>query len=198
MSRIPKIIHQIWIGPKKIPEYCKKFCAEMMYKHPDYKYILWGNELFEKYKGDIFIESYKRNNVQPVFISDRFRLLLLRDYGGIYVDVDSKIIRSFNNILDKLGSHIDFFAGMREKINPGALIDITAMGSVKNSRIINECLKTYTDIKFANGGMKFSNKIITVIDRDVCLLNYMYFYDTKITNKTIILHDNHRLFSWRK
>ena len=47
------------------------------------------------------------------------------------------------------------------------------MGSVKNSRIINECLKTYTDIKL-NGGMKFSNKIITVIDRDVCLLNYMY------------------------
>jgi hypothetical protein len=198
MSRIPKIIHQIWIGPKKLPDYCKKFCEDMRNEHPDYKYIFWGNELFEKYKGDKFIDNYKKKNMKPVFISDRFRLLLLRDYGGIYVDVDAKIIQSFNNILKKLGKGIDFFAGMREKINPGALIDITAMGSVKNSRIINECLKTYTNINFANGGLKFSNKIITVIDRDVCLLNYQYFYDIKITKNTIILHDPHRLFSWRK
>ena len=200
MTRIPKIIHQIWIGQEEMPQYCKHFIQEMQNKHSDYEYILWGNELYDKYKNDKFIQNYKKKEklFKPAYISDRFRLLLLKEYGGIYVDVDARIIRSFNNILDKLDNHTDFFAGMREKENRGALIDITAMGSVKNGRIINECLTTYKNINFANGGKIFSNKIITVIDTDVTLFNYTYFYDNKVTTNTIILHDQFRLFSWNK
>ena len=29
MSQIPKIIHQLWLGDKPIPEHCKKFTEEM-------------------------------------------------------------------------------------------------------------------------------------------------------------------------
>ncbi len=44
----------------------------------------------------------------------------------------------------------------------------------------------------------FSDKIIAECDTDVLLLNYKYFYDSKITDDTIVLHDleDTRLISW--
>ena len=67
-----------------------------------------------------------------------------------------------------------------------------------NSRIVNECLKTYTDIYWANGCRMFNDKIIEQMDTDVALLSYEYFYDQKIGPKTVILHDiqDTRLLSW--
>ena len=38
---IPKIIHQLWIGPKPRPS---KFMATWKEKHPDYEYIMWNEE----------------------------------------------------------------------------------------------------------------------------------------------------------
>ena len=65
--------------------------------------------------------------------------------------------------------------------------------------MIYECLNTYRNIKWANGCRMFSEKIIRTIGPDVALFGYQYFYDNKVTDKTIVLHDvrKTRLFSWR-
>ena len=42
---IPKIIHQLWIGPKPRPY---KFMKTWEDKHPDYEYILWNEEEIKK------------------------------------------------------------------------------------------------------------------------------------------------------
>ena len=44
----------------------------------------------------------------------------------------------------------------------------------------------------------FSDEIILNCDTDVFLFGHEYFYDNKITEKTIVLHDveETRLFSW--
>ena len=78
------------------------------------------------------------------------------------------------------------------------MIDCTIYGSVPNGRIINLCLSVYDTIYWAHGCRTFNNKIIEHMDLDVALFGYEYFYDSKITDKTIILHDveETRLFSW--
>jgi hypothetical protein len=166
----------------------------------DYEYKLWGNEIFELYKDDKYLQSYliKPKLYKWAFICDRIRLLLLRDYGGIYCDVDAKPIQSFNVVRDSLSSMHTFFSGMKSSQKNNTLIDCTVYGSAPHSRIIYECLNTYTRLNWANGCKMFSDRIIKKMDTDVALFGYEYFYDNKITDKTIILHDieETRLFSW--
>ena len=56
MCKIPKIIHQIWIGPKPIPDQYKEFSQKMIEMHPDWEYHLWGHEIFT----GISAKLYKR------------------------------------------------------------------------------------------------------------------------------------------
>ena len=75
---------------------------------------------------------------------------------------------------------------------------IVLYGSAPNSRMIKQLLDTYDDLEWANGCRVFSNRIIKTIDSDVACFGYPYFYDNKVTKKTIVLHDieDTRLFSW--
>ena len=98
-SKIPKIIHQLWVGPNPMPDHCQSFVNKMKEVNPDYEHRVWGNEVFEDlYKDDPYLQEYVSNPevYKWAFICDRIRLLLLRDYGGIYCDVDCNPIQSFD------------------------------------------------------------------------------------------------------
>lgn len=201
MARIPKIIHQLWVGDNPLPPQYVEWVENMKEMHPDYEHHLWGNEVFEeKYKDDPFLQNYVKNPeiYKWAFICDRIRLLLLRDHGGIYVDVDAKPIRSFNRVLERLSPQHTFFAGMKPSQENNTLVDCTVYGSVPQSRMINLCLDTYDDLNWANGCRVFNDEIIKHCDTDIALLSYKYFYDTQIGDQAIVLHDveETRLMSW--
>jgi len=195
---IPKIIHQIWIGDNSIPDHCAQFCKDTQLMNKDYTYRLWGNEVFEEFKDDIYLKSYIQTGVPLAFVCDRIRLLLLKKFGGIYLDVDCKPIKSFDHVYEHLTNNHCFFAGMKRTQNHNTLIDCAIYGSTPNSRVIDDCLDTYDDIKWGNGGKLFNDAIIKFMKPDVALFGYEYFYDWKVTDKTILLHDivDTRLFSW--
>jgi hypothetical protein len=195
---IPKIIHQIWIGDNSIPDHCAQFCKDTRLMNKDYTYRLWGNEVFEEFKDDIYLKSYIQTGVPLAFVCDRIRLLLLKKFGGIYLDVDCKPIKSFDHVYEHLTNNHCFFAGMKRTQNHNTLIDCAIYGSTPNSRVIDDCLDTYDDIKWGNGGKLFNDAIIKFMKPDVALFGYEYFYDWKVTDKTILLHDivDTRLFSW--
>ena len=46
-SNIPKIIHQLWIGPKQAPI---NLMNTWKNKHPDFEYIFWNEKEFIKRK----------------------------------------------------------------------------------------------------------------------------------------------------
>ena len=164
----------------------------------DYTYRLWGNEVFEEFKDDIYLKSYIQTGVPLAFVCDRIRLLLLKKFGGIYLDVDCKPIKSFDHVYEHLTNNHCFFAGMKRTQNHNTLIDCAIYGSTPNSRVIDDCLDTYDDIEWGNGGKLFNDAIIKFMKPDVALFGYEYFYDWKVTDKTILLHDivDTRLFSW--
>jgi len=197
-SPIPKMIHQIWIG-KEIPDTLATLVSKMKSVHEGlgYQHRLWGNELWTIYKDDPYIQSYTNTTIPLAYITDRFRLLLLRDYGGIAVDPDCEVVRPFDAIFAKLSPNITYFAGLREEINPGALIECTIQGSTKNSRVVQELLKVYTKLGYAPGGKITSDKMIKIVDTDVALMNWEHFFDTKKGPRTIVFHEKHTLDSWR-
>ena len=200
-SQIPKIIHQLWIGPNPIPEFCREFMAEIKNKHENlgYTYKFWGNEVWDKYKEDKFLQNYKTDpeKFKYAYICDRIRTLLLRDYGGIYLDVDCKIIKDFDVILNNLNDNITYFAGVK-KFRKGIIVEGSTQGSSKNSRVTQELLSVYKDVNWAPGGWPMSDKIIEIIDTDVALFNYKYFLDDEVTKDAVILHEPHALGTWRQ
>lgn len=199
--KIPKIIHQIWVGEREMPEHCKQFTEDMKALHPDWEYHLWGNELFtDIYPEDPFLQNYIKDPdlYKWAFISDRVRMLLLRDYGGIYCDVDAKPIRPFDTLRNQLTPSHTFMSGLKPSQNNNTLIDCTVYGAAPNSRIIHECLSCYDRITWAHGCKTFSDKIIQKMGPDVALFSYEYIYNWEINDKTVVLHDvlSTRLFSW--
>jgi hypothetical protein len=199
--KIPKIIHQIWLGGAVMPDHCKQFVKDMKEMHPEWEHHLWGNEVFtEIYKDDPFLKEFVSDPelYKWAFIADRVRMLLLRDYGGVYVDVDAKPIQSFNIILDKMLPTQTFFTGLKPSQDNNTLFDCTVYGSAPRSRTVLEILSVYKSLTWAHGCKTFSDKIIETIEPDVACFNYEYFYNWVVNDKTIVLHDveHTRMFSW--
>ena len=190
---IPKKIHQIWIGPRVLPEKYVEMTANMEAMHPDWEYKLWTHdEIFnDRYADDIYLQAYIKepDTFRWAFIADRIKLLLLRDFGGVYVDVDAKYMKSFDVVMDKLEERHTFFAGMKTYDVQSSLIECAVYGAAPNSRLINLCLDFYQDTRWAHGCMDFSNVIVHHLEDDALLLSSKYFYSFQEYEETIVLHE---------
>lgn len=191
---IPKILHQIWIGSKNLPEKYVEMTSKMKEMHPEWEYHLWTHEdIFEKmYPDDIYLKSYVADpdTFRWAFITDRIKLLLLKDFGGVYADVDCMAVKSFDTVIDKLRDNQSFFAGLKSFGNQSSLVECAVYGSSPDNRIINLCLDEYDDVRWAHGCLTFSNVIIKNLEDDVLLLNSKYFYDFEKTETTVLLHEH--------
>lgn len=111
---IPKIIHQIWIGPKKRPDiWIDTFRIDYINKNPEYEYILWNEDNIEPLFNDFPIYRIVYDLEQTYNgKSDILRYLILYIYGGIYIDADSVWInqKSFNTLLEQVNDS-EVFAG---------------------------------------------------------------------------------------
>lgn len=105
---IPKIIHQIWVGPKKIPDRCLKYMEAWKTMFPDWTYILWTDETIGRLSlinSDLSINSMNMGEK-----SDILRYEILYQIGGLYVDVDFEPLdREF---FEQLHRNCDFYAGL--------------------------------------------------------------------------------------
>ena len=105
-TKIPKIIHQIWLGPKMPPNYFYVFQEKWKNLHPGWEYKLWNEEELEKLHLENWSLVEKSTNWAEK--SDIIRADLLCRFGGMYVDDDLEPLHSF----DELHEKYDFYAGM--------------------------------------------------------------------------------------
>lgn len=114
VCRIPKIIHQIWLGspvPVKYREWMNSWTEWL-----GWEYKLWTNEDikgFLLYNQDLYDEATNYGEK-----SDVLRLELLLHYGGIYVDIDFECVN--REIFDDLNNSFDFYIGL-EPIEHGVI-----------------------------------------------------------------------------
>jgi inositol phosphorylceramide mannosyltransferase catalytic subunit len=101
--RIPKIIHQIWLGCP-FPEKYRAFQASWTAMHPDWKYCLWT----EKEIDELNLINKKQYDQTRNFgcKSDIARYEILYRFGGLYIDTDFECLKSF----DILHYSFDFYA----------------------------------------------------------------------------------------
>ncbi len=108
-NKIPKIIHQIWIGDKPAPT---KFMNTWRDKNPDFEYIRWNEEEFIKRDFKIQLKEKIDSMEEINGKADIIRWEILYKYGGVFVDADSICIEPIDDHL----MNTKGFAGFEHEI----------------------------------------------------------------------------------
>ena len=137
---IPKIIHYCWFGRGEMPELVKQ-CIASWHKHmPDWEYRSWNEENFDIASSPDYVqEAYAAKKY--AFVSDYVRLWALEREGGLYLDTDVEVLRSFEPLLNDTA-----FIGLEESL---ALLPATCvMACEAHCQWVKDMLATYSDTHF--------------------------------------------------
>ena len=118
---IPKIIHYCWFGKGQMPELVLK-CIESWKNHlPHYEMRLWSEDNFDIASAPQYVqEAYAAKKY--AFVSDYVRLWALERDGGLYMDVDFEVYKSFEDLMDKYSA----FAGYEGSKNNPVMMGVLA------------------------------------------------------------------------
>ena len=153
-SKIPKILHFIWLGKNQYPDYYYLFLNSWIMKYPDFIFCFWNDSnLISLYNQNIFDKSdtYAQK-------SDIARYEILYIFGGIYIDCDFYSIHNIESLLN----NIDYFSGYESE----EFIAIGIMGFEKKNTYLkhlilnlelNYCLNIDNKIPDQTGPVYFTN-----------------------------------------
>lgn len=214
---IPKRIHYIWFGQGREPEIFDHCIKSWKTVCPDYEIIRWdeSNINFDMSP----YTKFTRLNGKLGHIGDYVRLWILYNYGGIYLDVDVEMLKSFNGLL---GYDAFFSFQDHKRVNLG-----NGFGSIKGNILLKKMMDTYDEFGkellstdslktspeidtpiLVSNGLK-NNNTLQIINNCIFLpKEYMApksFYSQRLylTNNTISIHhfdgswtDSHRKSSY--
>lgn len=108
--RIPKKIHQIWLGGE-LPIKYFRLIRTWIDKHPEWDYKLWTDKDVESFGmvNKKLFDAVENKGLK----SDIFRYEILYRHGGLYMDTDFRCIKPFDDLM-----YLDFFAGNGHTTHP--------------------------------------------------------------------------------
>lgn len=101
-SKIPHIFHQTYID-EMIPESYVKYVQSVLKYNPNWTYYLWTDKsarelIANKYP---YLLSTWDNYKSGINRGDALRYVVLYEFGGVYLDLDYEIFRSFDRVTMK-------------------------------------------------------------------------------------------------
>lgn len=138
-TAIPKIIHYCWLSNDPIPDDLKKCMDSWKRKLPDYEFMLWNFERFDK-NSSLWVQQ-AFDNKKYAFAADYIRLFAVYNYGGIYMDMDIEVLKTFD---DLLAQKIILAYENPEKNG----IEAGCFGAEKGNPFVKDCLSYYKDRSF--------------------------------------------------
>jgi mannosyltransferase OCH1-like enzyme len=194
VDRIPKKIHQIWLGGE-VPDKYQRLRETWIKLHPDWEYKLWGDEDAEKFGmiNDLAFRTVKNYGAK----ADIFRYEILYREGGVYADTDFECIKSFNDFI-----HLSFFSGSERQEYPFAFNGL--IGCIKQHDVMFELISLIKEknirqeygwdkIMALTGPDCFAEVLLKYIsshDDDVVIFPTNYFYPMPNNFRLEIREDN--------
>ena len=132
---IPKKIHYFWFGNAPKPAKVLKMIDSWKRNCPDYEIIEWNEENYDIHKHPFMEHAYL--DKKWAFVSDYARIDVLVEHGGIYLDTDVEILKSFD---DLLSNHA--FIGFER---PNLVNDGQGFGCEPNHPVFKEMLQVYDE-----------------------------------------------------
>lgn len=131
---IPKIIHYCWFGKNPKPEIVKK-CIESWKKYcPDWEIKEWNESNFDISVHPYIKEAYERK--KWAYVSDVVRLLVVYEYGGVYLDTDVELCYPLERKI--MGAGAFFVFESNRFINTGM-----GFGAEKGHLVIKKMIEYY-------------------------------------------------------
>lgn len=134
---IPKIIHYCWLSSNPFPDKLQEYMNTWKKNLPDYEFVLWDTNRFNI--NSCLWTKQAFENKKYAFAADYIRLYAVYHYGGIYLDMDVEVIKSFNPLLSQ-----NTILGM--EIENG--IEAGIFGAEKHAKWLKDCLEYYKDRPF--------------------------------------------------
>lgn len=131
---IPRIMHQLWIGPKEAPI---KMMNTWKAKHPDFEYIRWTENEFRKRKKTFRCQQKIDQMHEWNGKADIMRWELLYEYGGVFLDADSICIEPIDEQLMRQPC----FAGWEHEELRKGLIATGTMGFPKQHPLVGAAIE---------------------------------------------------------
>ncbi len=150
---IPKIIHYIWFGGKPLTPLAEQCLASWQEHMPDWTIMRWDEasltQAISPQRGKEgcwldYMPTYVKQAYEArkfAFVSDYVRLWALEQYGGVYVDADVKVLKSYEPLLSDTA-----FIGMEESLAhmPGTCV----MGCEPHCQWVRDMLEVYKGVEF--------------------------------------------------
>jgi mannosyltransferase OCH1-like enzyme len=131
---IPKIIHYCWLSNDPIPESYQKCMTSWKIKLPDYQFVLWDTKRFDINK--IAWTKQAFDVKMYACVSDYIRLYAVYTTGGIYLDMDMEIVKSFDPLLNE-----EIILGYENHISEN--LEAGCFGAVKGHPYIRKCMEYF-------------------------------------------------------
>ena len=141
---IPKIIHYCWVGGAPKPE-SVLYCIESWEKYcPDYEIKEWNEDNYDFTKNKYMKQAYEAKKWG--FVPDYARLDIIYEYGGIYLDTDVELVKSFDELLE-----YDAFMGFENTGDGEFFVNCGhGFGAKPYNSIIKDARDLYDSIAFIN------------------------------------------------
>jgi hypothetical protein len=166
---IPRVFHQIWVGPDPFPEAYSRYQQTWLDRHPGWELRFWREEnlpdgLRRPEAADKLRAPAERANI--------LRLELLWRFGGVYTDTDFECLRSIEPLIEDAEIFISLAKPDR--------VDNALMGSVAGHPVLDQALEEIRPRQFYGQdkeatGARFLDKLFLERPR-VTLIAPEHFY----------------------
>jgi mannosyltransferase OCH1-like enzyme len=206
---IPKIIHLTW-KTKIIPLKWKRMALSWKKTNPEWKIKLWTDEDNRKYISENYPDFLPIFDAYPHNIqrADAIRYFLLKDFGGVYCDLDIECLGSLDEYFDNSESEVFLVQSGNVKVftncfmasKPGAKFWDEVIDRLKNPCIPWYALTKHFEVMYSTGPLMVNDvanktkSIIGLLPRNV-FMAYSVADDSSIVKPYALLR-NHNEGSW--
>ena len=193
-TTIPKVIHYVWVGGKPLSPLAEQCLLSWQKYLPDYQIKRW-DETNSPMNHPYVQAMYKAK--KWAFVADYIRFFILTRDGGIYLDTDTEVLKSFTDLL----THQAFFGQTKDGVTAAGVI-----GAVPNHPAIRAMLAEY-DKAITMENVRTSPMVVTEVLKNksfegVQVYDYRYFNpcddgEVCTTDKLVFAYArNHWAESW--
>lgn len=161
---IPKIIHYCWFGNNPKSDLNKQ-CLDSWHRvMPDYQIKEW-NETNWPLDNDYSKAAYDKELWSR--LSNYVRLQVLFLEGGIYLDTDVEVIKSFDTLLQH-----ECFLGFQQEQQNADWVNNAVLGAQAGHQFLNRCMELTQQLFAETGEFYRSPTVVTMVLKQMGLTGY--------------------------
>lgn len=135
---IPKIIHCCWLSGEPYPTLVQMCLNSWKVFLPEYEVVIWNSKKIKEISST-WVDSAIQEK-KWAFAADYVRLFALYNYGGVYLDMDVEVLKSFDDLLER-----EYFLGRESARN---VVEAAVLGAEPKATWVKDCLDFYEGKSF--------------------------------------------------